>query len=203
MLFRSLELERIRAFLTGTPMTALIDISFMFVYIIVMLFYSATLTWVVLGSLPAFAILSGVITPLLRQRLDEKFNTGAESQSYLVESITGAQTIKSFALEPQLQKNWEGRLSNYVRASYKTNLLSGNAGALGQLIQKIFDIAILWVGAHMVMAGSLTIGGLIAFRMLSGRVSGPVLRLVQSWQDFQQTGISIKQLGDIDRKAHV
>ena len=178
-------------------MTALIDISFMFVYIIVMLFYSATLTWVVLGSLPVFAILSWIITPLLRQRLDEKFNTGAESQSYLVESITGAQTIKSFALEPQLQKNWEGRLSNYVRASYKTNLLSGNAGALGQLIQKIFDITILWVGAHMVMAGSLTIGGLIAFRMLSGRVSGPVLRLVQSWQDFQQTGISMKRLGDI------
>ena len=149
------------------------------------------------GQSAVFAILSGVITPLLRQRLDEKFNTGAESQSYLVESITGAQTIKSFALEPQLQKNWEGRLSNYVRASYKTNLLSGNAGALGQLIQKIFDIAILWVGAHMVMAGSLTIGGLIAFRMLSGRVSGPVLRLVQSWQDFQQTGISMKRLGDI------
>ena len=115
----------------------------------------------------------------------------------MVESITGAQTIKSFALEPQLQKNWEDRLSNYVRASYKTNLLSGNAGALGQLIQKIFDIAILWVGAHMVMAGSLTIGGLIAFRMLSSRVSGPVLRLVQSWQDFQQTGISMKRLGDI------
>lgn len=194
---RVLELERIRAFLTGTPMTALIDICFMFVYIIVMLFYSQALTWVVLGSLPVFAILSGVITPLLRQRLDEKFNTGAESQSYLVESITGAQTIKSFALEPQLQKNWEGRLSNYVRANYRTNLLSGNAGALGQLIQKIFDIAILWVGAHMVMAGSLTIGGLIAFRMLSGRVSGPVLRLVQSWQDFQQTGISMKRLGDI------
>lgn len=194
---RVLELERIRSFLTGTPMTTLIDVNFMFVYIIVMLFYSPTLTWVVLGSLPVFAILSGVITPLLRHRLDERFTTGAESQSYLVESITGAQTIKSFALEPQLQKNWEGRLSNYVRANYKTQLLSGNAGALGQLIQKLFDIAILWVGAHMVMAGSLTIGGLIAFRMLSGRVSGPVLRLVQSWQDFQQTGISMKRLGDI------
>lgn len=194
---RVFELERIRTFLTGTPMTALIDICFMFVYIVVMLFYSSTLTWVVIGSLPAFAILSGVITPLLRRRLDERFDTGAESQSYLVESISGAQTIKSFALEPQLQKNWEGRLANYVRASYRTNLLAGNAGALGQLIQKVFDIIILWVGAHMVMAGSLTIGGLIAFRMLSGRVSGPVLRLVQSWQDFQQTGISMKRLGDI------
>lgn len=194
---RVMELEKVRAFLTGTPMTTLIDVSFMFVYIIVMFIYSPTLTWVVLGSLPFFMLLAGTITPLLRQRIDERFNTGAESQAYLVESVTGAQTIKSLALEPQLQKNWEGRLSNYVRASYKTSILSGNAGALGQLIQKLADIAILWFGAHLVMSGGLTIGGLIAFRMLSGRVSGPVLRLVQSWQDFQQTSISIKRLGDI------
>ncbi len=194
---RVMELENVRAFLTGAPMTTLIDVSFMFVYIIVMFIYSPTLTWVVLGSLPFFALLAGIMTPLLRQRVDEKFNTGAESQAYLVESITGAQTIKSFALEPQLQKNWEGRLSNYVRAGYKMSILSGNAGALGQLIQKIADIAILWFGAHLVMSGDLTIGALIAFRMLSGRVSGPILRLVQSWQDFQQTGISIKRLGDI------
>lgn len=194
---RVLELEKIRAFLTGTPMTTVIDISFMFVYIAVMWFYSPNLTWLVLASLPVFALLSAIITPMLRSRLNEKFNTGADAQSYLVESISGTQTIKSFALEPQLQKNWEGRLSNYVQANYKTQLLSGNAGTFGQLIQKIFDIAILWAGAHMVMTGSLTIGGLIAFRMLSGRVSGPVLRLVQSWQDFQQTGISMKRLGDI------
>lgn len=194
---RVMELENVRSFLTGAPMTALIDVCFMFVYIIVMFVYSPTLTWVVLGSLPFFILLSVIITPLLRHRLDEKFNTGAESQSYIVESVTGAQTIKSFALEPQLQKNWEGRLSNYVKASYKTAILSGNAGAVGQLIQKIADIAILWFGAHLVMSGGLTIGALIAFRMLSGRVSGPVLRLVQSWQDFQQIGISIKRLGDI------
>lgn len=194
---RVMELEKVRQFLTGTPMTTLIDVSFMFVYIIVMFIYSPALTWVVLASLPFFALLSGIITPILRNRLDEKFDTGAESQSYLVESITGAQTIKSFALEPELQKNWEGRLSSYVKASYKTSILSGNAGALGQLIQKVADIAILWFGAHFVMSGDLTVGALIAFRMLSGRVSGPVLRLVQSWQDFQQTGISIKRLGDI------
>ena len=194
---RVMELEKIRAFLTGTPMTTLIDVSFMFVYVVVMFVYSPTMTWVVLGSLPFFALLAGIMTPLLRKRVDEKFNTGAESQAYLVESITGAQTIKSFALEPQLQKNWEGRLANYVRAGYKMSILSGNAGALAQLIQKIADIAILWFGAHLVMSGDLTIGALIAFRMLSGRVSGPVLRLVQSWQDFQQTGISIKRLGDI------
>lgn len=194
---RVLELERIRAFLTGTPMTTLIDLCFMVVYIVVLFLYSPVLTWVVLGSLPVFAVLSAVVTPRLRQRLDEKFATGAEAQSYLVESIAGAQTVKSFALEPQLQKNWEGRLSEYVRANYKTGLLSGGAGALGQAVQKLFDIALLWSGAHLVMAGNLTIGGLIAFRMLGGRVSGPVLRLVQSWQDLQQVGIAMKRLGDI------
>lgn len=183
---RVMELEKVRAFLTGTPMTTLIDVSFMFVYIIVMYIYSPTMTWVVLASLPCFALLAGIITPLLRKRVDEKFNTGAESQAYLVESITGAQTIKSFALEPQLQKNWEGRLSNYVRAGYKMSILSGNAGALASLIQKLLDIAILWFGAHLVMSGKLTIGALIAFRMLSGRVSGPILRLVQSCKIFSR-----------------
>ena len=194
---RVMELEKVRSFLTGTPMTTLIDVSFMFVYVIVMFIYSSAMTWVVLGSLPFFALLAGTITPLLRKRVDEKFNTGAESQAYLVESISGAQTIKSFALEPQLQKKWEGRLSNYVRSGYKLSLLSGSSGALAQLIQKIADIAILWFGAHLVMSGDLTIGALIAFRMLSSRVSGPVLRLVQSWQDFQQASISIQRLGDI------
>lgn len=198
---RVMELETIRQFLTGTPLTTLIDVLFMSVYITVMFFYSPTLTWVVLGSLPFFIILSAIVTPLFRHRLDEKFNTGAESQSYLVETVSGAQTIKSFALEPQVQKSWENKLAAYTKASYKTAILSGNSGAIGQLIQKIADLAILWFGAHLVMSGGLTIGALIAFRMLSGRVSGPVLRLVQSWQDFQQTGISIKRLGDIFNTA--
>ncbi|MEN6328441.1 MAG: type I secretion system permease/ATPase [Syntrophomonas sp.] len=191
------ELENIRQFLTGAPLTSVLDIMFIFVYIAVMIFYSPTLTWVVLASLPVFAALSAFITPLFRERLDEKFNYGAESQSYLVEAVSGVQTLKSLAIEPEVQKRWEGLLANYTKASFRTYLLAGNAGAAGQCIQKSFDIAILWLGAHLVMAGSLTVGQLIAFRILSGRVSGPVLRLVQMWQDFQQAAISIKRLGDI------
>lgn len=198
---RIMELEKIRQFLAGTPLTTLLDVLFIAVYIVVMFVYSPTLSWVVLGTLPFFVVLSAVVTPLFRHRLDERFDAGADSQSYLVESVSGAQTIKSFALEPQMQKLWENKLATYTRTSYKTAILSGNASALGQLIQKISDLAILWFGAHLVMAGSLTIGALIAFRMLSSRVSGPVLRLVQSWQDFQQTGISIKRLGDIFNSA--
>ncbi|MFZ5989075.1 MAG: type I secretion system permease/ATPase [Bacillota bacterium] len=191
------ELENIRQFLTGAPLTTVLDLMFMVVYIGVMLFYSTNLTMVVLASLPVFVILSAIVTPMFKSRLEEKFNCGAESQSYLVEAVTGIQTVKSFALEPEVQKKWEGLLAKYVKAVFKTSILSGNAGAIGQLIQKISDLAVLWIGAHLVMSGSITVGQLIAFRMLSGRVSGPVLRLVQMWQDFQQTGISIRRLGDI------
>jgi subfamily B ATP-binding cassette protein HlyB/CyaB len=116
-------LESIRSFLTGTPLTTVIDVLFMGVYIIVMFIYSPALTWVVLGSLPFFAGLAAVITPMLRDRTDEKFNTGAESQSFLVESVTGAQTIKSFALEPEMQKRWEDQAANYTRANYKASIM--------------------------------------------------------------------------------
>ncbi len=191
------ELENIRRFLTGVPMTTLLDAMFIIVYIVVMLFYSTKLTLVTIASIPILALISALVTPVLKSRLDEKFNCGAESQSYLVEAVTGVQTIKSFAIEPTVQKKWEGLLANYTKAGFKTSILSGNAGAAAQLVQKIFDLAILWLGARLVIAGQLTVGQLVAFRMLAGRVSSPVLRLVQMWQDFQQTSISVQRLGDI------
>ncbi|MCH5193356.1 MAG: type I secretion system permease/ATPase [Oscillospiraceae bacterium] len=191
------ELENIRRFLTGVPMTTLLDSLFIIVYIIVMIFYSTKLTLVTVASIPILAIISALVTPVLKSRLDEKFNCGAESQSYLVEAVTGVQTIKSFAIEPSIQKKWEGLLANYTKAGFKTSILSGNAGAVAQFVQKIFDLAILWLGARLVIDGQLTVGQLVAFRMLAGRVSSPVLRLVQMWQDFQQTSISVQRLGDI------
>jgi len=195
------ELENIRHFLTGAPLTSILDVMFIGVYLVVMFIYSTTLTFVVLGAMPLFALLSLIITPMLRHRLDERFNRGAEAQAFLVEMVTGAQTVKAMAVEPEVQKNWENLLANYVRASYKTSKLSGVAGSVGQLIDRGSTLAILWLGAHLVMRGDLTVGQLIAFQMLSGRVSGPVLRLVQLWQDFQQAGLSIRRLGDIFHSA--
>ncbi len=191
------ELENIRRFLTGAPLTSVLDVMFIVVYIIVMFAYSSTLTWIVLLSLPLFIILSAVVTPIFRARLKEKFEYGARENSYLVESVTGVQTIKSFALEPRIQKKWEDIISRYIKSSFGTGILAGNASAIANFIQKTFDIIILWMGAHLVIEGGISVGGLIAFRMLSSRVSTPVLRLVQMWQDFQQTGISIERLGDI------
>ncbi|WP_151737649.1 type I secretion system permease/ATPase [Paenibacillus tengchongensis] len=191
------ELENIRQFLTGSPFTAVLDVLFIVVYIAVMFAYSTQLTFIVLGTLPVFALLSVIFTPLLRNGLEERFRRGAESQSYLVEAVSGIQTIKSFALEPISQKKWEGLLSNYTRSSFKVLLTSGVAGALAQFIQKASNLVVLFYGTHLVLKGTISVGQLIAFQMLAGRVSDPVLRMVQMWQDFQQTGISIDKLKDI------
>lgn len=191
------ELDSIRNFLTGTPLSSMIDLVFIIVYIVVLFCYSKMLTVIVLCSIPVYAILSAIVTPLFKKRLDEKFETGANTQSFLVESITGVQTVKSYTLEPKFEKKWGDLQADYVKASYKTSMVSATAGTTGQFIQKVFDLLILFFGAKAVMDGNFTVGQLVAFRMLSGRVSGLVLRLVQLWQEYQQAYLSVKRIGDI------
>jgi ATP-binding cassette, subfamily B, bacterial HlyB/CyaB len=191
------ELENIRQFITGSSINVILDLIFTVLFVAVMFLYSGILTCVTLACIPVFIGLSIVIRPLMRRRLEEKFDRGAESQSYLVEAVTGVQTVKAMALEPIFYRRWEEQLARYVTASFRTSHLSGIAGALGQIIQKLSTLSILWVGAYLVMRGSLTVGQLIAFQMLSGRVISPILRVVQLWQDFQQVGISVERLGDL------
>lgn len=191
------EVENIRQFLTGAPLSSILDVMFLIVYIGIMSIYSWSLTKIVLSSIPLFIILSVIVTPMFKSRLDKKFYYGAENQSYLVEAVSGVQTIKSFALEPLSQKRWEDQLAKYVNASFKTSILAGTAGSIGQCIQRVTDLIILWIGARMVIDGQMTVGQLVAFRMLSGQVSSPILRLVQMWQEFQQISVSIERLGDI------
>ncbi|MBQ3546155.1 MAG: type I secretion system permease/ATPase [Lachnospiraceae bacterium] len=195
------ELDSIRNFLTGTPLSSMIDLVFIIVYIVVLFFYSVPLTFVVIASIPFFAIVSIVITPLFKKRLDEKFNAGAEAQSFLVESITGVQTVKSYAIETKLERKWGELQSEYVKAGYKTSMVAATANSLGQFIQRCFDLIILFLGTKMVMKGEFTVGQLVAFRMLAGRVSGPVLRFVQLWQEYQQAALSVKRIGDIFNTA--
>lgn len=191
------ELENIRQFITGSTLTVVLDLFFAIVFIIAMFFYSVSLSFVTLAALPVFVTLSVIVTPLFKQRLNHKFACGSEVQSYLVESITGIHTVKSLAIEPQLNHKWEGILANYVKASFDTTILGNMAGNTAQFIQKVATLAILWFGAHQVMDGKLTVGQLIAFQMLAGRVTDPVLRLANLWQDFQQVRLSIERLGDV------
>ncbi len=191
------ELESIRQFITGSSLTVVIDLLFTVVFLLLMYSYSPTLTVVVLASIPCYVVLSLFVTPLLRNRLEEKFQRGAQNQAFLVEAVHGIDTLKANAVEPQMQRHWEDQLAAYVSSSFKAGNLANLATQCANLINKIASIVILWLGATLVIGGALSVGQLIAFNMFAGRVSSPVLRLVQLWQDFQQAGISIRRLGDI------
>jgi subfamily B ATP-binding cassette protein HlyB/CyaB len=191
------ELENIRNFLTSSALTLVIDLFFTFVFLAVMFFYSPLLTWVVLASFPFYIAISAGATPLFRRRLDEKFQRGAENQAFLVESVTGVETLKSMAVEPQMQRRWEEQLAGYVAASFRVISLGNTASQGVQFINKLIMVAILYFGAKLVIDGDLSVGELVAFNMLASRVSTPVLRLAQMWQDFHQARLSVARLGDI------
>jgi subfamily B ATP-binding cassette protein HlyB/CyaB len=191
------ELENIRNFLTGSALTLVIDLLFTFVFLAVMFVYSPLLTGIVLASFPFYIAISAGATPLFRARLDEKFRRGAENQAFLVESVTGVETLKAMAVEPQMQRRWEEQLAGYVAASFRVLRLGNTASQSVQLVNKLAMAGILYFGARLVIAGDLSVGELVAFNILAGRVSAPVLRLAQVWQDFHQARLSIARLGDI------
>ncbi|MGD5639552.1 ABC transporter transmembrane domain-containing protein, partial [Xanthomonas citri pv. citri] len=131
-------------------------------------------------------------TPLFRHRLDEKFKRGAENQSFLVECVPGVEALKAMAVEPQMQKRWEEQLAGYVASSFRVVNLGNVACQAVPCVSKINMALLLYFGAKLVIDGNLTVGELVAFNMLSGRVTAPVLRLAQLWQDFHQARLSVE-----------
>ena len=180
------ELETIRQFITSSSITLVLDLAFAAVFIGVMFLYSSTLAWIVCATLPVYALLSLATTPAFRTRLDEKFRRGAENQAFLVESVTGVETIKAMAVEPLMQRRWEEQLASYVGASFSASQIGNWASQAASLLNKSVGALTLFVGAGLVIANRMTVGELVAFNMLANQVSGPVLRLVQVWQDFHQ-----------------
>ena len=191
------ELENIRNFLTSSALTLVIDLFFTFVFVAVMFIYSPLLSMIVLGAFPFYLGISAAATPLFRQRLEEKFARGAENQAFLVESVTGVETLKAMAVEPRNAAPLGEATCRLCSSSFRVISLNNTASQTIQLISKLVTAAILYAGAKLVIAGSLTIGELVAFNMLAARVSGPVLRLAQMWQDFHQARVSVARLGDI------
>lgn len=191
------ELENIRQFLTSNAVTLVIDLFFTVIFFAVMYFYSPMLTLLVALTVPIYFGISIAITPSLRARLDEKFRRGADTQAFLVENVSGIGTLKSMAVEPQMRERWENLFAGYVKTSFRATVLSTWGSHLIQLVSKLATVGILFFGAQAVIAGTLTVGALVAFNMLAGRVAQPVLRMSQLWQDFQQVRISVARLGDI------
>ncbi|MDF2636924.1 MAG: type secretion system ATPase, partial [Pelosinus sp.] len=191
------ELENVRQFITGSALTVVLDTIFAVVYIIAMFMYSSYLSLITLLMLPLYITLNLVVTPIYRKRLNDKFTAGTENQAFLIEAVTGIQTVKSLAVESQLIQKWEQMLARYIKTAFATANLSNVAGNIGSFIQQAFTLAILWFGSYQVMQDKLTVGELIAFQMMSGQVIAPILRLVNMWQNFQQTMVSVDRLSDI------
>ncbi len=191
------ELETIRGFLTGQGLTSVLDLAFTVIFFAVMFVYSAQLALVVLASIPIYIIIAASIRPMLREQINEKFNRGARSQQFLVESIVGAETLKAASVEPMMQAQWEERLAAYVRTAFDVGVLGSFGQNMVQYVSKVVTALILFIGAQSVIAGTMTVGELIAFNMIAAQVVQPILRLSQLWQDFQQVQVSVSRLGDI------
>jgi ATP-binding cassette, subfamily B, bacterial HlyB/CyaB len=167
------------------------------VFIAIMVLYSGYLTLIVMAFVLAIAIISFVATPMIKTRLNEKFQKGAANQSFLVESITGIQTVKSLAIEGKMIKDWEKSLGDYILSAFKLSNLGNVAVTSSQALQKVMTLAVIYFGVSLVFDKSMSVGQLIAFQMFASQLSGPILRLVHMWQDFQQAKLSLERIGDI------
>lgn len=191
------ELDNIREFITNKSVSLIIDLFFSLVFVFVMFLYSVKLTLIFLGFVGLIGIIYFTVTPVLRRRLETKFQMAAASNSYLVEAVTGIQTVKSLAIEGSMQKKWEENLSRYVHSSFKLSNMGNIAGALSGTFQRLMTITVLYLGVSLIIENKMTIGQLIAFQMFAGQFTGPFLRLVNLWNEFQQALLSVDRIGDI------
>ncbi len=197
--------ETIREFITGAAASVLLDVPFLVVFLAVMLWYSVPLTLVAVALIGVLAAASLAVTPLLRRRVNEQFLLGARNQAFVTEHVAAMETVKSLQMEPQLASRFGRNLADYLRASFATRQLSNAYGVLANGVEQTLSVAILGVGAWMVMTQEgFTIGMLVAFQMFAGRLAQPALRLAGLWQESQQAAIAMQRLGDLmDAPAEV
>jgi subfamily B ATP-binding cassette protein HlyB/CyaB len=191
------ELENIRNFLTGTALTVGLDAVFSVVYIGIMLFYDVRLTLVALVAVPFMAGVTVFCAPILQRQIRRRAEENAKSQAHLVETITGVQTVKAGNIEQPSRWEWQKRYAGFVSAGFHAVLTSTAMNSSTTLFARLGDLAVLWYGAVLVIRGDLTLGQLIAFRIIAGYVTTPLMRLAQSWQSFQEVALSVERLGDV------
>ena len=190
-------LGSVREFLTGTTLTTILDVIFSIVFVLFMLYYSVKLTIIALVIVPLFAVQTFWALPIYQRKIEAVWRTASARQSFLVESVTGMQTIKALAIEPQFKKKWEKLICRFVQANFDTASFSLLINGGNGVIQVISTLVILWVGGYMVMDGEFTLGQLIAFQMLAGQATGPITKLLTMWPQVQQSLLALERLGDI------
>lgn len=194
---RAREIESIRRFLTDQGFLSVVDLLFFFVFIAVLFLYSPYLAGIFVCFVPLYLLVAGVLRPILRRKAKEKARARAKSQQLLVESIVGIQTIKSSAVEPMFQSEWDSRLSTSIRSTFDSAVLGVAMQVSIELITRLTTAAILFFGTMEVIAGRMTVGQLIAFNMIAGQVTQPIMRVAQLYQSFQEVQVSLEHLSDI------
>lgn len=191
------ELEKIRNFLTGQALTTLLDAAFSVIYIAVMIVYSWLLTLIALCVLPIQVGLTLLGAPLFRRQFRQAAEENAKTQSHLVEVLTGIQTVKAQNVEMISRWKWQELYGKYIGRTFEKTISGTAISQTSQVLQKISQLLVLWVGATMVLSGDLTLGQLIAFRIISGYVTQPLLRLSTIWQNIQELKVSFERLADV------
>ena len=191
------ELGKIRGFLTGTALTLILDVIFGVIYLFVLISYSGLLTAVSLSVIPLYLAMVFIVAPIIKRQLRLAAEANAAASSLMIESLTGIQTVKAQHAETTLRWRWQQRYARYISSNFRTALIGATSGSIGSFFNEIGGLAVLWVGAYLVLEGQLTVGQLIAFRIISGNVVGPIIRLAGTWQTIQSLQISIERLADV------
>lgn len=190
--------ETIREFVSGAALSLLLDLPFLVIFLAIMFYYSTLLSLVTVGILGLIAAISLGVVPAVRRRLNDQFLLGARNTAFLTEHVSAMETVKSLQLEPQLGQRFGSYLAAYLDASFRTRSLSNSYNVAANALEQLLTFSILCIGAWLVMQNTgFTVGMLVAYQMFARRLSLPVLRLVGLWQEFQQSAVAVKRLGDI------
>ena len=194
---RIAELEKIRSFLTGTALTTILDAIFALLYIVVMVIYSWQLTLLTLAVIPVLVVLTLTVSPLVRNQIQSRAVANARAQSHLVEVLSSMMTVKAQNIELRSRWKWQDLYTDFVAEGFDNTLLSTTANTFSAFLNKLSSLLVIWGGASLVLSGDLSLGELIAFRIISGYVTGPLLRMTSIWQTVQETALSLERLSDV------
>ena len=191
------ELNTIRGFLTGTALVSVLNIVFAVLYLVVMIIYSPFLTAVSLSTLPLYILLVFGVAPLYKHLIRQRAVAQARTQSHLIEVLGGIQTVKAQHFELTARWKWQDKYRKFVSEGFKSTALGSTSSEIGKFLNQLSGLLVLWVGMGLVLKGDLTLGMLIAFRIISGNVTGPLLQLSTLYQGFQGVQLSMERLSDI------
>jgi ATP-binding cassette, subfamily B, bacterial HlyB/CyaB len=189
--------EKLRHFLTGRLFQTLLDAALLPVLLVLLAFYSGVLTLVVLGFSLAIAGVIGAMVPAFRRRLNGLYAAEGARQAYLVETLHNMRAVKSLVLEPARQRAWDGQVAAAVRGHAEVGRIGAAGTVMTGVLERLMQIAVLGVGAVEVFDGRLSIGALVAFTMLSGRVTGPLVQIVALINEYQEAALSVRMLGTV------